>query len=819
MRILLVLAVFAASLSTPASADDWAIDATWQSPADLARIAPHFQHLKIDRKHHTVSLIADDAQLAVLGDLGVDYRIDMATTANMRTFYAEAFSEARSGIPAYACYRTVEETYTTMDQLAAAHPTLAQVIDFGPSWQRTQNSSQGYSMRVLRIGNSATDATIPDKPNMVVTSSIHAREYAPAEVTTHFAEWLLDNYGTDPEATWLVDHENFHLILQANPDGRKKAESGILWRKNTNTATATCNTNSNNSGIDLNRNFPFHWNIVPGNGGSSGSICNETYRGPTRMSEPETDNLVRYIAGTCSNDGICVGGVLPDRRVGPMAPGNVGGDGGSPAPDDYAGIFFDIHSYAQLVLWSWGDTSSAAPNGPALQAFGRRLAWFNQYSPEQSDTLYPTDGTTDDSFYGLLGVPAYTFELDQAFFESCSMLASKTIPDNLAALRYAARSLHAPYRLPSGPDVTALAASPDLIVAGSPVSVSARIDDTRFNQSNGTEAAQNITAAAVYLDGLPWEGALPIAALVASDGAFDSKAENVQGAIATNGLGSGKHLLFVQGKDASGELGSPNAVFIDVAQPSEIASLSGTITARLGGVPLAAGIRVSNPVSGENRSTISDAGNGNYQRPMHGGTVDIHVDAPPGYLSEDLTGVALVAGAAQIRDFSLLNTCKAFDDSVESGTNGWTAEAPWVRNNSTIGNNSFVWATPSYGNSVNKSLSRSIDLIGHAQSVLRFDDRCDTEAGYDFGNVEISINGGASWSSLYQCSGRTTWQNNRIALPASTDNLADLRLRFRLTSDSGVTNSGWAIDNIVVESGDAQCRASQLDRIFADGFD
>ena len=102
--------------------------------------------------------------------------------------------------------------------------------------------------------------------------------------------------------------------------------------------------------------------------------------------------------------------------------------------------------------------------------------------------------------------------------------------------------------------------------------------------------------------------------------------------------------------------------------------------------------------------------------------------------------------------------------------------------------------------------------------MLRFDDRCDTEAGYDFGNVEISVNGG-SWISLGQCSGRTTWQANRIVLPASTDNVADVRLRFRLSSDVSVTRSGWAIDNIVVESGGAECRASQLDVIFADGFE
>ena len=121
------------------------------------------------------------------------------------TFGRYARSRHSTGIPAYPCYRTVEETYQTMDALAADHPTLAQVIDIGPTWQRTQNASQGYTMRVLRIGNSATDASIADKPNMVVTSSIHAREYAPAEVSTHVPEWLLDNLATMPSHR-LVAH-------------------------------------------------------------------------------------------------------------------------------------------------------------------------------------------------------------------------------------------------------------------------------------------------------------------------------------------------------------------------------------------------------------------------------------------------------------------------------------------------------------------------------------------------------------------------------------------------------------------------------------
>jgi carboxypeptidase T len=368
--------------------------------------------------------------------------------------------------------------------------------------------------------------------------------------------------------------------------------------------------------------------------------------------------------------------------------------------------------------------------------------------------------------------------------------------------------------------VTSLTASPDLVAAGSAVALNARIDDSRFNQANSTEPVQNIASASVFLDGLPWEGAVPVAVMSAADGAFDSSAENVSASVSTTGLSSGKHLVFVQGTDASATAGSPNATFIEVAQPSEIATLKGTVTASVGGAPLATTIHVNIPGSGEDRTALSDPGNGDYLRPMHAGTADIHVDAPPGFLPEDITGVSLAAGATQTRDIALLSACTVFEDDVESGSNGWTAQSPWVRSNSVSDHSGYAWATPNYGNNLNSSLSRSIDFSGSSGSSLDFDDRCDTEANYDYGRVEVSVNAGSNWTTVYQCSGRATWQHNRIILPASTDNVADVRLRFRLSSDVNTTRpGGWAVDNIVIESDPVLCRAAQIDHIFDNGFD
>ncbi|HEY6545414.1 MAG TPA: M14 family zinc carboxypeptidase, partial [Dokdonella sp.] len=232
---------------------------------------------------------------------------------------------------------------------------------------------------------------------------------------------------------------------------------------------------------------------------------------------------------------------------------------------------------ASLVLWSWGDTSAPAPNRDGLRRLGRRLAAYNQYEPQQADELYPTDGTTDDSIYGLLGVPAYTFETDDTdgfFFQECGGpqgFETLTVQKNIDALRYAARALHAPYRLPGGPDVRNLSASE--VTRGNDgwqVTVGATIDDTRYRQSNGMEPTYAIVAADAWIDGKPWQAAIDASPLAAIDGAFDSTTEQVSATITLPALAPGRHLLYVQGRNArgggTGTAGTPSAVFIVVPE-------------------------------------------------------------------------------------------------------------------------------------------------------------------------------------------------------------------------------------------------------------
>jgi carboxypeptidase T len=462
--------------------------------------------------------------------LNISIELDKQITAQ-QTKVLERFSQSAGltsstrSIPSFACYRTVEETFTTAQQIVTAKPNLASWIDAGDSWKKTV-AQGGYDMRVLKLTSSATPSP---KPIMFVTSAIHAREYTTAELMTRFAEYLVNNYGINADVTWMLDTQEVHLMLQTNPDGRKLAEAGSLWRKNNNTNYCT---SGSTKGADLNRNFSFEWNT----GGSSANKCNETYRGPSAASEPETKAVQNYARS-----------IFPDVR-GPNLT--------DAAPASTSGLYLDIHSYSQLVLWSWGNRSTPAPNGTALQTLGRKFAFFNNYTPQQAIGLYPTSGTTDDFVYGDLGIPAYTFELGTSFFETCSAFTSTILPSNLNALMYALRVTRAPYQLPSGPEITGVS------LAGSSLTASA--NDARYNNSNGTESSQNVSSAAYYVDTPPWVAGASANAMTASDGSFNSSLEGLSGTVSSTGLSSGKHTIYVRARDALGNWGPVSAVFLTV---------------------------------------------------------------------------------------------------------------------------------------------------------------------------------------------------------------------------------------------------------------
>jgi carboxypeptidase T len=512
----------------------------YKDEADLERIVEEYDALEdADRDAGWVAVLLDPKQYDDLRKDG--YRADVVRRETIVPLSAGHLTAEL--IPGYSCYRSVEETYASMNAIGRDFPNLATVVDIGNSWDKvTAGGNPGYDLLVLKLTNSAIAGP---KPAFFLMGAIHAREYTTAETAMRFAEEMVNGYGTNADATWLLDHFELHVLPQANPDGRKIAEQGHYQRKNRNNSNGgSCSnppTSSNQSGTDMNRNSSFKY----GGASTSTSQCSQTYRGPSALSEPETQAIQNYVAS-----------IFPDQR---------GPNDTDPAPSDATGVLISLHSYSPKVLFPWGYTSLGAPNKTQLQTLGRKFGFHTGYSVCQPPAcLYAASGTTDDWSYGELGVASYTFEMGTSFFQACSSFTGTILPANLAALRDAFKAARRPYQTPAGPDTVNVAVSPSTVTAGGIVTLTATADDTRYKSNGyGTEPTQTIASARYTVDAPTWAGAIPVA-MSAADGAFSATQEGIRATINTTGWLPGRHLIFVESQDAAGNRGAPTGVFITV---------------------------------------------------------------------------------------------------------------------------------------------------------------------------------------------------------------------------------------------------------------
>jgi subtilisin family serine protease len=154
-----------------------------------------------------------------------------------------------------------------------------------------------------------------------------------------------------------------------------------------------------------------------------------------------------------------------------------------------------------------------------------------------------------------------------------------------------------------------------------------------------------------------------------------------------------------------------------------------------------------------------------------------------------------------------------WNDDFETGTAGWTLQAPWDRTSSA------PWSltdspTGSYGNNINVSaVSPPINLLGEAGAKLTFVIRGESETSFDLLHVETASNIAGPWTeravlvdrSDYFGSGISgsyaQWVEATVDL-GSLDEQASTFIRFRLKTDDSITYDGWYIDDLSVTTAD-----------------
>ncbi|MEW5988908.1 MAG: carboxypeptidase regulatory-like domain-containing protein, partial [Chloroflexota bacterium] len=465
-----------------------------------------------------------------------------------------------------------------------------------------------------------------------------------------------------------------------------------------------------------------------------------------------------------------------------------------PAPADTTGLLITMHSYSELVLWPWGNKTTAAPNKVGLKAIGDKFATYNGYtSCQPSICLYITSGTTDDWGYGVLGIPSFTFEVGQQFMPSYSEIDSAQWPLNGPALQYAAKIVRTPYMLVNGPDALSVAVSDN---GNDTYDLTATINDS----SNG---GQTVSQALYYVDTPPWDGGtgLPMAA---SDGSFNSAVENVDATINGSGLAAGRHTIFVQGTDSQGNAGPVGAAFLFVLEPGVSPTIRGYVREAGTNAPLSATVK-----AGSLFQTSTNPTTGYYEFQVVAGTYDLSAEAD-GHATVTLSGVTVNNYQTLDQDFSLSRVCDAFSEDVEAGQNGWLRQRPWAITTESSHSPTHSWTDSpggNYRNNRNVGIgSPIINLTGYTDVTLNFWQICDTEAGYDYCRVEVSNNGGATWTEVATYDGPSSqWEEVSVDVSDLLDNQANVRLRFRLTTDVAIVDDGWHLDNIRLTGASDAC--------------
>ena len=126
-------------------------------------------------------------------------------------------------------YHTYSEVMAALDSMHALYPSITTAkMDIGHSLEDSV---------IWAIKISDNPEVDEDEPEVFFNSLIHAREPAGMEVLLYFMWYLLDNYGSDPEATHLVNDREIWIVPVVNPDGYcyneyQHPEGGGMWRKN-----------------------------------------------------------------------------------------------------------------------------------------------------------------------------------------------------------------------------------------------------------------------------------------------------------------------------------------------------------------------------------------------------------------------------------------------------------------------------------------------------------------------------------------------------------------------------------------------------------
>lgn len=305
------------------------------------------------------SIVLEDVQQFYVNQNQAGYSVETRDTDCEGSNSDDAFEPpANFELGSMGGYYTYQEMLGELEEMQMAYPDLiSSVMPIGDI-----ETYEGRPILYLRLSDNPNEDEAGE-PEILYTALHHAREPGSLSQLIYYLWYMLENYGSDPEVTYLINETEMYFVPCLNPDGyvyneTTNPDGGGLWRKNR-------FPNSDGSvGVDLNRNYGFGWGWD--DLGSSPNPQSQVYRGPSGFSEPET----QAIRDLCN--------------------------------DHEFRIALNYHTYGNLFIYPWGYLDTPTSEATAFNRMSDIMTSKNAYfSGTATETVgYQVNGVTDDWMYG-----------------------------------------------------------------------------------------------------------------------------------------------------------------------------------------------------------------------------------------------------------------------------------------------------------------------------------------------------------------------------------------------------------------------------------
>ncbi len=184
-------------------------------------------------------------------------------------------------------YHTYNEILQEVDSMARAYPELVMVDTIG--------YSQEWHQPIIAVKISDNAHLAEPEPSILFDGVHHAEEVLGAEIIMSTMWRLLNGYenGNDT-CRRFVDSLQIWFLPVLNPDGHNIVTSVVDtgWRKNARDNNGNGRFDTDYDGVDLNRNYGFHWYDAVERADTTPS--DYFYKGPAPFSEAETRAMAEF---------------------------------------------------------------------------------------------------------------------------------------------------------------------------------------------------------------------------------------------------------------------------------------------------------------------------------------------------------------------------------------------------------------------------------------------------------------------------------------------------------------------------------------------